>query len=236
MTFAALGDSAVVVTLGATIDEATLRRVRSTAATLQQAAGIVDVVPAYGNVAVFYDVTFFSGGDLAPYEAVCRLIGESARKAEHSWPDLVDGQRADHGEQRITEIPVCYGGEWGPDLEEVARHAGIGTEEVVSLHSHARYVVHAVGFTPGFAYLGGLPEKLHTPRRASPRTSVPAGTVGIGWRQTGVYPVESPGGWQLIGRTPLRMFDLDRKPSALLRVGDRVRFTAIGPEEFARWK
>ncbi|MDE3084544.1 MAG: 5-oxoprolinase subunit PxpB, partial [Verrucomicrobiota bacterium] len=131
-------------------------------------------------------------------------------------------------------LQVCYGGEFGPDLGEVATHAGIGESEVIALHSGARYRVHVVGFSPGFPYLAGLPVKLHTPRRTTPRTRVPAGSVGIGGAQTGVYPLATPGGWNLIGRTPLRLFRLEKEGEpTLLRPGDCVRFQPISAEEFA---
>jgi inhibitor of KinA len=139
-------------------------------------------------------------------------------------------------ESRRVEIPVCYEGEFASDLADVAARSGLTTQRVVELHSGADYLAHAVGFAPGFAYLGGLPQKIHTPRRATPRTSVPAGTVGIGGAQTGVYSLTTPGGWNLIGRTPLKMFDAARAEPALLRVGDQVKFRAITPEEFAAWK
>lgn len=240
MMFAPLGDSAVVVTLGSSIDETTLLRVRSLTASLQRerAAGIVDVVPAYTTVTVFYENEPHPPEDTPIYERICRLIGERAGESEHSWPDLVS---LNLGEGRGTtakqvEIPVCYGGEFGPDLGEVAERAKLSADEVIELHSGANYVVHAVGFTPGFPYLGGLPEKLHTPRRATPRTSVPAGSVGIGGQQTGVYPIATPGGWQLIGRTPMALFRITETPPAILRVGDHVKFKPISPEEFAAWK
>lgn len=242
MTFAPLGDSAVVVTLGSSIDEATLLRVRSLTAALERAAppGLVDLVPAYTTVTVFYDVACFSGGAEPPYERVCGVVASHAAKAERSWPDIVrakvNGATGKDDAVREIEIPVCYGGECGPDVEAVAAHCGLGADEVIALHSEAHYVVHAVGFAPGFPYLGGLPEKLHTPRRATPRMSVPAGSVGIGWMQTGIYPVATPGGWQLIGRTPLALFRPGERAPALLRVGDRVKFRRITAEEFAAWK
>lgn len=239
MMFAPLGDSAVLVTLGRNIDDATLMRVRSLTRALELARpqGIVDVVPAYATVAVYYDLEAFAAEDRPVFERVCELIGQHAEKTEHAWPDVVPEKLGKRGEGgAAVEIPVCYGGEYGPDLEEVARHCGIGADDVVALHSGADYMVHAVGFAPGFPYLGGLPEKLRIPRRATPRTLVPAGSVGIGWTQTGVYPLETPGGWQLIGRTPLALFDAERTPPAMLSVGDRVKFRAIRAEEFAAWK
>ena len=136
----------------------------------------------------------------------------------------------------MIEIPVSYGGEHGPDLQEVAQHCGLAVTEVMALHAKADYLVHAIGFAPGFPYLGGLPEKLHAPRRTTPRLSVPAGSVGIGGAQTGIYPLVTPAGWQIIGCTPLLLFRPNEAEPTLLRVGDRVKFRAITPEEFAAWK
>lgn len=241
MTLAPLGDSAVVVTLGSSIDESTLVRVRSLAAELEleKSPVIIDVVPAYTTVTVLYEIAPAGVKSEPPYERVCRVISECVKKIEHSWPDLVRAnleQKAPEAAVRVVEIPVCYGGVFGPDIAEVAQHCGLTIEGVAELHSTVVYEVHAVGFTPGFPYLGGLAEKLHTPRRATPRISVPAGSVGIGGKQTGVYPMSSPGGWQLIGRTPRSLFEVQREPPALLRVGDRVKFVPISDKEFAAWR
>ena len=224
MTLSPLGDSAVVVALGTGLDEAALLRVRAVAVAIERdrPAGVVEVVPAFASVTVFYDPAHIGG-----YRRLCEELETRLARAEAS---LVS-HRA-----RVWEIPVCYGGEFGPDLGDVAERAGVSREKAVALHAGADYLVHAIGFAPGFAYLGGLPEKLHTPRRATPRVGVPAGTVGIGGAQTGVYPLATPGGWNLIGRTPLRLFDAGRAEPALLRTGDRVRFRAIGAEEFAAWR
>lgn len=132
-----------------------------------------------------------------------------------------------------VEIPVCYGGEYGPDLDALAEHARLSRDEVIGRHVAAGYTVAMLGFAPGFPYLLGLDPALHVPRRADPRTRVPAGSVAIGGAQTGIYPRELPGGWNLIGRTPLVLFDPDRDPPCLLAPGDRVRFCAISAEEFA---
>jgi inhibitor of KinA len=153
---------------------------------------------------------------------VCQWIEDRAAAAE----------QGEHAAGRLLTIPVCYGGEWGLDLDAVGAAHGLSVEEVVSLHCGAEYFVSAVGFTPGFPYLGGLPERLHTPRRKTPRTRVPAGTVAIGGTQTGIYPFETPGGWNLIGRTPWRLFDPYARPPALCQVGDRVRFQSVTPAEF----
>ena len=234
MMFTALGDTAVVVALGtgAGIDEATLPRVRALTALLEQnrPAGITDIVPAYATVTVFYEPGHLVPAGRRPYEQVCQFITDRARHLD------AEAKRKPATSARLVEIPVSYGGEHGPDLEEVARHCGLEATAAMALHAKADYLVHAIGFAPGFSYLGGLPEKLHTPRRPTPRPSVAAGSVGIGGAQTGVYPLSTPGGWQIIGRTPVAMFRPNEAEPARLRVGDRVKFRAITPEEFAAWK
>jgi inhibitor of KinA len=224
-----LGDAAVIATLGSAADEAAMESARALAGRLAgaKARGIVDVVAAYATVAAFYDPLQFQDPSEDAYERVCRLLescgGAGAR-----------GRPAPAGP--AVEIPVCYGGDFGPDLELVARRCGLDAGAAAALHSGAPYKVLAIGFTPGFPYLGGLPERLHTPRRDTPRARVPAGSVGIGGPQTGIYPVASPGGWHIIGRTPLSLFRAEARPAALLRPGDRVRFRAISASEFDSWK
>jgi inhibitor of KinA len=223
-----LGDSAVVATLGTRIDAATLASVLKFAGAVAaaQGKGIVDIVPAYATVTVFYDPAQFAEPGEDAYEVVRRFIESCAMRG---------GKGAHPPTRKLVEVPVCYGGDLGPDLEFVAGHAGIGIPEVIARHSAADYLVHAIGFTPGFPFLGGLPDSLRTPRRETPRARVPAGSVGIGGYQTGVYPITSPGGWQIIGRTPLTLFRPDRTPAALLHPGDRLRFKAISAEEFESW-
>ena len=237
MTLAPLGDSAVLATFGPAMDEATTRRVRAFVAALesQQSVGIVDIVPSYTTVAVFYEVVAPGTHAQSPYERVSQLLTDCMHRIEQQLQHepIERGANADvRSELRTIEIPVCYGGEFGPDLEAVARHTGLDTSEVIRRHVGGHYEVYAVGFTPGFPYLGGLPAELATPRKATPRVQVAAGSVGIGGAQTGLYPVISPGGWQLIGRTPHRLFDVSQSPPAMLRVGDRVRFRAITQQEF----
>jgi inhibitor of KinA len=240
MKFAPLGDSAVVVTLGDTISDATSVMVRSLTNALarEAAVGVIDVVPAYASVTVFYDPATAGSSEIDPYERICQLVNALAGKLEHSWPDLVRQKLGEQGEAatREIEIPVCYAGEMAPDLGEVARHCRLSPAEVVERHHGATYVVQAIGFAPGFPYLGGLPESLFTPRRSTPRLLVPAGSVAIGWMQTGIYPLATPGGWQLIGRTPVPLFRPQEAEPATLRVGDRVKFRPITPAEFATWK
>ena len=223
MTLTPLGDSAVVIAVGAGLDESVLARVRVIASALGRdpPPGVVDIVPAFATVTVYYDPAHITN-----FSSLCATLEARATRADAALPT---------GETRVVELPVCYAGEFGPDLGDVAARAGVTMEQVIALHRGANYLVHAIGFTPGFAYLGGLPIAIHMPRRATPRTQVPAGSVAIGGAMTGVYPLVTPGGWNLIGRTPLKMFDALRPEPALLRAGDRVRFRAITPEEFAAW-
>jgi KipI family sensor histidine kinase inhibitor len=231
MMFAALGDSAVVATLGDAASDLALRRVRLLAEALEKARlpGIVDVVPAYATVTVFYEPVRFAGGGQSIYEGVCQALAARAAAAGIEASDRPNPVMTG----RVI-VPVCYGGDLGPDLAAVAKHCGIDEAEVIARHSGGDYRVQAIGFAPGFPYLAGLPDSLRTPRRATPRAAVPAGSVGIGGAQTGVYPLESPGGWQLIGRTPLRFFRPEAESPGLLHVGDHLQFQAIVPEEFLR--
>ena len=224
-----LGDAAVVATLGEAIDPATLVAVLNFAEAVAaaKAKGVTDIVPAYVSVTVFYDSSQLSDGAEGAYESVCRLMDACALKAKAS-PGVLG--------TKVVEIPVCYGDDYGPDIELVAEHCRIGVDDVVSLHSGGDYLVHAIGFTPGFPYLGGLPEALRIPRRDSPRARVPAGSVAIGGSQTGVYPVASPGGWHIIGRTPVHLFRPHLEPAALLKPGDRVRFKPMSPGDFELWR
>lgn len=137
-------------------------------------------------------------------------------------------------QNRILEIPVRYGGEFGPDVEDVATHTKLSPEDVYQKHSDGNYLVYFVGFSPGFAYMGGLREELSTPRLSTPRTKVPPGSVAIGGKQTGIYPLSTPGGWRIIGRTPLRLFDPSREHPSLLQIGDVVKFVSINDDEFKK--
>jgi len=212
------GDAALVVEFGDGINEAVNLQVRALAQSLAQAAmeGFGEAVITYRSLLVHYDPARWT------YDDALRMVRERVPSA---------GQ-AQTAEGRLVEVPTVYGGDFGPDLEYVAEHNGLTAEEVVRLHTGADYPVYMLGFTPGFPYLGGLPPIIAAPRLETPRPRVPAGSVGIAGQQTGVYPVESPGGWRIIGRTPLRLFDPLRDPPALLSPGDRVRFVAISPAEF----
>jgi inhibitor of KinA len=226
-----LGDSTILVRVAEDLERApeeTLNAVLSAQAGIKaaQIPGVVEVAPAYTTVALFYQPwRAVEGG--APAENVFSWMEQQIRKALSNLKSFeADSQRSP------VQIPVCYEAEFGIDLEHVAQHAGIPWREVVDLHCSADYRVHCVGFTGGFPFLGGLPRKIATPRRDVPRKEIPAGSVGIGGTQTGIYPIKSPGGWNIIGRTPLRLFDPQKNPPVLLRAGDRVRFRAITREEF----
>ena len=215
--FLPAGDRALVVEVGDVISPECNRRVNQMLGAIEEGGvrGVVDLVPTYRSLMVQYDPMLVSFEDLR------EAISEVGSK-------LKDGKA---GGGRLVEIPTLYGGEYGPDLEFVAEQAGLSVEEAVGLHSGVDYLVYMMGFTPGFPYLGGLPERLATPRLTTPRTVIPAGSVGIAESQTGVYPLASPGGWQLIGRTPLRLFDIERDPPSLISAGDRVRFVPLGSED-----
>lgn len=219
-----------MVTLGDSIDEATHRLVRAATARIdrRKLPGIVDQVPAFASIAVHYDLAAVAGraASAQPYEIVRRDLEQL----------LSDLSVEDLPAPRTVEIPVCYGGELGPDLDDVARLHDLTPEDVISIHASGDYLVYMIGFMPGFAYLGGLSEQIATARRKTPRTAVPAGTVGIGGSQTGVYPLVSPGGWNLIGRTPRPIFDIRREEPTLLSTGDRVRFRPITLTEFHAWR
>ena len=232
MELTPLGDSALLIRVAENFESApedVLNKVLAAKHRLEaaQIPGAIEIAPAYTTVAIFYDpVRAVDAG--APVDNIVGWIEQRIREALSESEET----RADETKQSVIEIPVCYETEFGLDLEHVAKQAGIHWKEVVDLHCGAEYRVHCVGFTPGFPFLGGLPHKLATPRRDVPRKEIPAGSVGIGGAQTGIYPIKSPGGWNIIGRTPLRLFDPQKNPPALLRAGDRVRFRSIRREEF----
>ena len=214
----AAGDSAVIVRLGTDISLATHARVMELLRRLDLAApipGVLDLVPAYASVMVRFDPLLTAYADI---ERQLRLMLAASR------PRVGATRRG-----RLVRVPVEYGGAAGPDLEEVAKLTGLPPDEVVHRHSNAEYRVYFLGFQAGFPYLGGLPPELAVPRLDRPRPEVPAGSVGVAGRQTGIYPVSAPGGWRLIGRTSLRLFDAALNPPALLRPGDLVKFEPLSP-------
>jgi KipI family sensor histidine kinase inhibitor len=208
LSFASAGDSALLVVLGDSLDRTINEHVHALAARLQQQPGLREIVPAYASLLVHYDP------EQTNETAVRQLVSEQAAQLEA-------GAAADG---RLVAIPVRYD---GPDLDFVAAHTGLTREVVIELHAAVEYRVYMLGFTPGFAYLGEIDERLATPRLATPRLRVNAGAVGIAGRQTGIYPSESPGGWRLLGHTPHKLFDLNRSQPFLLEPGDRVKFEPL---------
>ncbi|HHQ6627255.1 TPA: 5-oxoprolinase subunit PxpB [Serratia fonticola] len=202
-----LGERAVVLELAPPVTLQSQQRIWALAEKLNHHTDVREVVPGMNNL------TLLLYTPQADAEAMLELLRQGWEGNESLVP-----------ESRDVDIPVLYGGEYGPDLDEVARHTGMTPQQVVECHSSTAYVVYFLGFQPGFTYLGGMPERLATPRRAEPRLSVAAGSVGIGGGQTGIYPLVTPGGWQLIGRTPLALFNPNEMPPTLLRPGDNVRF------------
>ncbi len=183
---------------------------------------IVDVIPAYSTVTVVYEPSALKWDGHPVYSAAEREIGKVLAAPAAHWKN----------EESIFNIPVCYGAENGPDLTACALRSGMSEDEFVRAHAEASYQVALVGFVPGFPYMSGLPPRLAQPRHVTPRRRVPAGSVGIAGGQTGIYPLEVPGGWQLIGRTPLRLFNASRREPAMLKAGDRVSFVPIDEEQY----
>ena len=214
-------DAALVVEFDEVIDPVVNARVVALAGRPREraAAGVIDVVATFRAVTLYIDPL------VADVDALSALVQELA-----ALPDDAPGQ----AEAAIVDIPVCYGGSFGPDLDDVARATGLDTADVIAAHTSREYRVFMLGFLPGFAYLGSVDPRIAVPRHTTPRLHVPAGSVGLAGEQTGVYPSESPGGWSLIGRTPMRMVDVLRSQPALLQPGDRVRFHAVNRLEFER--
>jgi inhibitor of KinA len=219
--FQPLGDAALRVGLGDQADAETCARVRALCKRLEglSIAGVIEHVPACTSVTIYYQPWKID------YHQLCQRVSDVAGSGMDELPDAPALE---------VTIPVCYGGEFGPDLERVAQAAGLTAQQAVELHSGAEYRVQMMGFAPGFPYLSGLPERLATPRLAKPRLAVPAGSVGIGGSQTGVYPIQTPGGWNIIGQTAVKLFDPAAENPFLLSPGDIVRFKPVTREEHDR--
>lgn len=202
-----LGETAVVLELEPPVTLESQKRIWGLTQRLADLPNVVEAIPGMNNITVI-----LSAPQTLALDAIERL---------QRWWEESDALEP---ESRFIDIPVIYGGREGPDLADVARHCGLSEKQAVERHASVDYVVWFLGFQPGFPYLGNLPDALHTPRRAEPRLKVPAGSVGIGGSQTGIYPLSTPGGWQLIGLTPLKLFDPQRDEPILLRPGDNVRF------------
>jgi len=216
------GDQSLIVYLGETINLETHHQILRLLRSLESKpiAGVRNLHPAYCSLLVVFD----------PLEQLHSRVEELLRQ------HIGKLETIPLPPPRAIEVPVCYGGEYGPDLNDVATVHGISSERVIELHSAARYNVYFLGFVPGFSYLGGLPPEIATPRLSVPRKRVPAGSVAIGGEQAGIYPFETPGGWRLIGRTPLQIFDGRRAEMSRLRIGDVVRFYPVAAEQFPVFK
>lgn len=222
-TISPVGDRAISIDFGQVIDPKINRHIRQTIERIKklQLEGIIELVPTYCALLVEYDAMLYS------YSEICNIIE----------PTLEEGMNDTTNELvTVVEVPTVYGGEFGPDLSFVASHNHLSEDEVVSIHSGTDYLVYMLGFIPGFTYLGGMDPRIATPRLSSPRTLIPAGSVGIAGEQTGTYPSDSPGGWQIIGRTPVTMYDMSKAQAALLNAGDYVRYVPIDESEFHRIK
>lgn len=228
----ALGDSALSVQFEDRIDPAVNARAIACADALTHSSlpGLRDVVPAFRSVTVYFDPL---ATDVDRLGTMLHACGQSSGSApeRHPWAQSSGGPVPDH---RTIDIPVCYDPAFGLDLDGVCAASGLSIDEVVALHTGTAYRVYMLGFVPGFAYLGSVDPRIATPRRAAPRTSVPCGSVGIAGSQTGIYPRQTAGGWNIIGRTPEAMVSLDAARPALLAAGDTVRFHAIVRAEFDR--
>jgi inhibitor of KinA len=216
--FRLAGDRGLLVEYGDAIDPAVNQKVRCMAAVIGKYTpdGIIEIIPTYRSILVFYD----------PAVTKPTTLQETLTAMEDRLADI------EIPPPNVVEIPVCYGGEHGPDIGTVAAGHDLSIGEVIRLHSIPEYLIYMVGFTPGFPFLGGLAEKLYTPRLETPRAVVPEGSVGIANNQTGIYPIASPGGWQLIGRTPMKLFFPERSRPILYKAGDRIRFTPISEAEY----
>ena len=222
-TISPVGDRAISIDFGQVIDPTINRHIRQTIERIKelQLDGIIELVPTYCALLVEYDAMLYS------YSEICNIIE----------PTLEEGMTNTTNELvTVVEVPTVYGGEFGPDLSFVASHNHLSEDEVISIHSGTDYLVYMLGFIPGFTYLGGMDLRIATPRLSSPRTLISAGSVGIAGEQTGTYPSDSPGGWQIIGRTPVTMYDMSKAQAALLKAGDYVRYVPIDESEFHRIK
>lgn len=212
------GDRGILITLGEGIDPETNRKVTALAAAIsnEQIMGVEDLIPSYNQLSIQYNPL------ISDYDSICRI----AKLLEDSLGEMTKAK------QEILHIPVLYGGETGKDLAFVASYSNLPEEEVINIHTSTAYLIYMLGFTPGFPYLGGLSEKIRTPRLSEPRQKIKAGSVGIADNQTGIYPIDSPGGWRIIGHTPVVLFDWNNTPPALFKTGQYIRFYPITEEEY----
>lgn len=232
-----LGDSALIVQLGDELTPAIHQEIQALSMLLNTNPfdGFVESVPAFTNIAIYYNpvVVYHSIMDfnhchsrMTPFQKVRYVVNEL----------LLQMDEKQVFEEILVEIPVLYGGECGPDLNDVAAYHKISADEVIQIHTKNECLVYMLGFAPGFPFMGGMDERIATPRRESPRLSIVPGSVGIAGKQTGIYPLETPGGWQIIGRTPFDLFQPDLTPPTLLKAGDRIKFFQISLDEYKKYK
>ena len=220
LKFLSSGDSAVTLEFSREISEEVNAKIRYLAEQISSVGkeGIIECIPTFCSITVFFDPTVLSRKNLIKFLSA-----------------LADGYKPESaGEGRIFKIPVCYDGEYAPDMQDMTELLGLTKEEIIEIHTSRDYLIYMIGFLPGFPYLGGMDERIEAPRLDSPRTSIPAGSVGIGGKQTGIYPLASPGGWRLIGRTPVKIYDPEREEPIFYKAGDRIRFYPITEEEFLK--
>lgn len=225
-----LGETSVIVKFGNAISPTIHNRIKRLADYLEKYpfTGMIEYVMSYTSLVIYYNPfvvkkTLTDDENKSALQIVATYVDECMEKAQ-----MIDEDKA-----KVVEIPVCYGGQYGPDIDFVAQHNNLSVQEVIQIHTEPEYLVYMIGFCPGFPYLGGMDKRIATPRRDMPRLEIPARSIGIAGQQTGGYPISTPGGWQIIGRTPLEMFNPndDENPS-LLHSGDLVKFRAISEEEY----
>lgn len=221
-----ISETSALIDFGNIISEDINKKIRVLCEYLDKKSiyGLIEYIPYFSSVSVIYDPLKIK--DKESFKFIKEKLEDILLNLDFSCTY----------EEHIVEIPVCYGNEYGPDIMHVAEVNNITIKDVIDIHSSGRYLVYMIGFAPGFPYLGGMSEKLYTPRRKTPRTAIPSGSVGIAGMQTGIYPIETPGGWQIIGQTPLKLFDLNRKNPALLKCGDIVKFYPVSYDEYLKLK
>lgn len=230
-----LGEKALIITLGNEINEMTHQQVVGLLAQLEQEKlyGVVEYVPAYCSITVHYEPKAIWNKQRLAEQRLLPSVWLEQRLTEVIARYALEPQKPQQHGGRIVEIPVCYGGLYGPDLGEVARYNELSMEDVIRIHSGTTYLVHMLGFAPGFPYLGGMNPAIAMPRKAIPRSAIEAGSVGIAGEQTGIYPIRTPGGWRIIGRTPLKLFHPEYEVPTLIQAGDRIKFIPITQQQFA---